>query len=198
MNVNDPLRIDAIARVLSLAFYRDPLFCYFFPDDSRRLAQSRHTFLFLARHAQHRGEICTPPGSVDGAALWLPSDALHRSVMDMLRFGALPMLRQGPAAVKRQLDAGDAMQKVHDGLMSKPHAYLLLLGIDPQHQGRGLATRLLEPTLERLDREGLPAYLDTHNPDNVSLYRRFGFEVVHEAPMPGTKVRHWAMVRGNR
>ena len=198
MNVNDRHRIDATARVLSQAFYQDPLFCYFFPDDQRRLALSRHTFHFLACHAHHRGEICTTPGTVDGAAVWLPSRALHRSVLEMVRFGALPMLRQGPAAVKRQLDAGDAMQKVHDALMQKPHAYLLLLGIDPQKQGQGLATRLLQPTLERLDREGQPAYLDTHNPDNVSLYRRFGFEVVHEAVMPGTEVRHWAMVRGNR
>ena len=198
MNVNDRHRIDDIARVLGRAFYQDPLFTYFFPDDQRRQALSHHTFRFLALHAHHRGEICTTPGSVDGAAVWLPSQALHRSVLDMVRFGALPMLRQGPAAVKRQLDAGDAMQKVHDALMQKPHAYLLLLGIDPQKQGQGLATRLLQPTLERLDREGQPAYLDTHNPDNVSLYRRFGFEVVHEAVMPGTAVRHWAMVRGNR
>ena len=190
--------INAVARVLSRAFFHEPLFGYFFPDDQHRLALSQHTFLFLIRHANHRGEICTTPGNIDGAAVWLPSRALHRSVLDMVRFGALPMLRQGPAAVKRQLDAGDAMQKVHDALMQKPHAYLLLLGIDPQKQGQGLATRLLEPTLERLDREGLPAYLDTHNPDNVSLYRRFGFEVVHEAPMPGTVVQHWAMVRGNR
>ena len=49
--------------------------------------------------------------------------------------------------------------------------------------------------LTGVSREGLPCYLDTHNPNNVSLYQRFGFEVVHEDEIPGTSVRHWAMLR---
>jgi len=30
------------------------------------------------------------------------------------------------------------------------------------------------------DEEGLPAYLESSNPRNISLYRRFGFEAVGE------------------
>jgi ribosomal protein S18 acetylase RimI-like enzyme len=73
--------------------------------------------------------------------------------------------------------------------------YLLLLGIDPSQQGRGLSTPLLQPSLDLFDQQGLPCYLDTHNPNNVSLYQRFGFEVVHEGDIPGTSVQHWAMLR---
>ncbi|MED5389523.1 MAG: GNAT family N-acetyltransferase [Pseudomonadota bacterium] len=190
-----PHDIQRIAQVLSRAFHQDPLFCHFFPDEQHRQPLSGLTFQFLARLASRRGEIVMPSENLEGVAVWMPSASLHRSVLDMVRFGALPMLRQGPAAVKRQLDAGDAMQRLHHSLMPRPHAYLQLLGIDPPYQGRGLATTLLQPTLDRLDREGLPAYLDTHNANNVSLYQRFGFEVVHEGVMPGTDVRHWAMAR---
>jgi ribosomal protein S18 acetylase RimI-like enzyme len=31
---------------------------------------------------------------------------------------------------------------------------------------------------ERCDRDGLPAYLESSNPRNISLYQRHGFEVV--------------------
>jgi len=54
------------------------------------------------------------------------------------------------------------------------------------------------PSLDRLDEQGLPGYLDTQNPNNVSLYQRFGFEVVHEDEIPGTSVRHWAMLRQSK
>jgi ribosomal protein S18 acetylase RimI-like enzyme len=32
----------------------------------------------------------------------------------------------------------------------------------------------------RCDQEGLPAYLESSNPRNISLYRRHGFEVMGE------------------
>ena len=114
----------------------------------------------------------------------------------MLRFGAVRALfKQGPGAIKRQMVAADAMQAVHHRVLTTPHMYLLLLGIDPSQQGRGLSTPLLQPSLDLFDQQGLPCYLDTHNPNNVSLYQRFGFEVVHEGDIPGTSVQHWAMLR---
>jgi predicted N-acetyltransferase YhbS len=42
---------------------------------------------------------------------------------------------------------------------------------------RRLGSRLVEPILERPDRDGLPCRLETSDPANVPFYRRFGFEV---------------------
>ena len=197
--------LDDLAHLFSRAFFHDPLFEFFFADPSEREAKAFFTFRFLVAHASHRGQILTSPQSLEatdnlnGAAVWLPSSAMQHSVLDMLRFGAVRALfRQGPGAIKRQMVAADAMQAVHHQAITGPHMYLLLLGIDPSQQGRGLSTPLLQPSLDRLDEQGLPCYLDTHNPNNVSLYQRFGFEVVHEDEIPGTSVRHWAMLRQNR
>jgi ribosomal protein S18 acetylase RimI-like enzyme len=60
----------------------------------------------------------------------------------------------------------------------EPHWYLALIGVDPSRQGRGLGAALLRHTLARVDRERLPAYLESSNPANVPLYQRHGFEVV--------------------
>lgn len=199
MPVNNRTDINDIARLLSRAFFHDPLFVHFFPDPKQRERLSFYTFRALVAHACHHGSINTTSQSLDGAAVWLPSGSLHRSLLDMLRFGALPaLMRQGLRAVKRQFDAGEAMQSLHDQLIHEPHHYLALLGVDPTRQGRGLATGLLQPTLDQLDRDGLPCYLDTQSPDNVSLYQRFGFRVIHEGVLPGTAVPHWAMLREAR
>lgn len=131
-----------------------------------------------------------------GAAVWLPSGQTERGLVDQLRFGALPMLaRQGPAAIGRQIAASGHMDRLHSELMHSPHYYLSVLGLKPEGQGRGLATPLLAPMLERAEQEGKACYLDTHNEANLGLYRRFGFEVRHEGLMPGSDVRHWIMVR---
>ncbi len=84
---------------------------------------------------------------------------------------------------------------LHAELAPEKHWFLQLLGVAPEHQGKGHASRLLRPMLERLDEEGLPAYLETTNPVNVPRYEHFGFEVVREGMMPGTPIRFWCMLR---
>ena len=56
--------------------------------------------------------------------------------------------------------------------------YLPLIGVDPAHQGRGLGSMMLKHALNIIDEKGLPAFLESSNPANISLYERHGFEVV--------------------
>ena len=63
----------------------------------------------------------------------------------------------------------------------------------------GLGTRLLEPTLERADREKLACYLETSDRDNIAFYERFGFEVVDDnLPLIAGGPTHAAMRREPR
>ena len=77
-----------------------------------------------------------------------------------------------------------------------PHWYLGFLGTVPERQGQGLGAQLLSDRLAEVDRAGLPAYLESSNPRNISLYRRHGFEVVEELAMPGGCPPVWRMWRG--
>ncbi|MZR64124.1 GNAT family N-acetyltransferase [Alcanivorax sp. DP30] len=190
---------ENLARMLSRAFDRDPLFMHFFPDDAKREKQSYYTFRFMLRHTSLKGELVTSSESEDGAALWIPSDAMQHTTMDMLRLGLFPALfSQGIPSILRQLAAVEDMQSMHRAIISEPHYYLSVFGVNPDKQGKGVGSSILRPTLERFDKEGIPAYLDTHNPDNVSLYLRFGFEIAHHGYLPGGAVMHWAMLRQPR
>jgi hypothetical protein len=56
---------------------------------------------------------------------------------------------------------------------------------------------LLKPMFSRIDKEGLPCFLETQAEKNVALYEHLGFRVVEEGIVPGSGVKSWAMLRGN-
>ena len=66
-----------------------------------------------------------------------------------------------------------------------PHYYLSLLATHPSHTGRGLGMALLAESLARMDREGMPSYLESSNPANDHRYERLGFAKIGEFTTPG-------------
>jgi ribosomal protein S18 acetylase RimI-like enzyme len=64
------------------------------------------------------------------------------------------------------------------------HWYLAVLGTEPACQGQGIGSALMAPILERCDREGLPAYLESSKESNIAFYSRHGFEVTGEIRLP--------------
>jgi ribosomal protein S18 acetylase RimI-like enzyme len=70
----------------------------------------------------------------------------------------------------------------------RPHYYLSLLGTHPAHAGRGLGLALLAENLQRIDEEGMPAYLESSNPANNHRYERYGFGKIGEFYPPTSRV----------
>jgi GNAT superfamily N-acetyltransferase len=86
----------------------------------------------------------------------------------------------------------------HEELVSSPHWYLMLLGVDPEFQGKGYASLLLKGMLSQIDKERLPCYLETEKEENIQIYQHFNFKVIEEYTIPGTSVKLWAMLREYR
>jgi GNAT superfamily N-acetyltransferase len=80
---------------------------------------------------------------------------------------------------ERGSDRGDEQRPPDE-----PHWYLAIVGSDLRIRGKGFGHALMRSRLDRCDAENLPAYLESTNPDNVPYYRRFGFEVTGEIPLP--------------
>lgn len=166
--------------MLAAAFHDDPFWRWLLHQDSDypdRLVQAFH--VQLEHMALPRGLIHTADG-IPGAAVWSPPGTWETNLFRHLRFWPDLIRLVGLTRLPPRLLGIQRVQRVHP---SEPHWYLQLLGVDPRHQGSGWARKLLMPVLERCDQDRLPAYLETCNPDNVSLYRRFGFEVVQEVVM---------------
>jgi ribosomal protein S18 acetylase RimI-like enzyme len=165
MTPDDEVRaIDTVV----LGFVEDPMTRWVWPQAHQYLAaMPRFVRAFGGAAFVHGGAFCSD--EYTGAALWL-RPGVHP---DEERMGELMESTASPAAREAGGAIFEQMAKYHP---KEPHWYLPLIGVDPAHRGRGHGDALMRYALERFDREKVPAYLESTNPRNITLYRRHGFE----------------------
>ena len=73
--------------------------------------------------------------------------------------------------------------------------YLFNLSVKKDAQGKGIASKLMQPMLQFCDDERMVAYLETNKASNVGLYQHYGFDLKNERMIPKKSVMHYAMVR---
>ncbi|MFJ6936761.1 GNAT family N-acetyltransferase [Streptomyces sp. NPDC101132] len=172
-----PADRDAVAKLLDEAFQNDPVSSWVFPDPvHRRAVHGRFLGVFV--------DVTLEGGRIDvladgsAAALWLRVPAgVHEEEVDV---PALMRETADPDNERCEL-VGRLMGEIHP--THEEHEYLLMIAVDPARQGEGLGTALIQPVLDRCDREGVAAYLEASSERSRPLYERLGFEFT------GTPVR---------
>ena len=161
--------VPRLKTVLAEAFFDDPILSWLMPEDGRRLARLRRYFGIELRHlALARGRVWTT-NDLAGAALTLPPGKWRSPLRVTLLEGSAFGVHLARAA---RLGAAIEWRHVHGR-----HYYVRDVGVLPSMQGRGLGSALMEPTLERCDREGLPAYLEASSERSAALYERLGVRI---------------------
>jgi GNAT superfamily N-acetyltransferase len=156
--------------VITLAFATDPMARWAFPDPATYLAVMPHLAAAFGGNGFPHGAAHLIDGGM-GAAMWLPPGVAP----DAERLMALTNENAPKDRLADMMQVFEQMDRVHP---PDPCWYLPLIGVDPAHQGRGCGSALLRYALARCDRDGMPAYLESSNPRNVSLYLRHGFEMI--------------------
>jgi ribosomal protein S18 acetylase RimI-like enzyme len=174
-----PADFKAVADMMGRAFDDDPVVNFLAKQDGERSARIRHFMdVALQKMTFPYGETYVRE-DFRGAAFWNPPGELPHG----LRFNR---------GIARALSTFDFLEKRHP---KAPHYYLLAIGVDPDHQGKGIGSAMLQPMVERLDREGAPSYLESSKDRNVPLYERFGYRVVEEVRLPKGGPPVWLMWR---
>jgi GNAT superfamily N-acetyltransferase len=175
-----------LARIAASGFYDDPVLSWVLRDDARRFDQLLVVFGGLVDDTlPDRGTIHLAGDAA--AAFWRhPGFEHHRTAGDRLEDAAAEGDGEalGPfemEELERFAILGEAMKAHHP---QEEHWYLNVVSTVAEHQGRGLGSLVLRPVLERCDAEGIPAYLESTNPRNRSLYLRHGFVLTEEIPLP--------------
>ena len=197
--------VDAMAAQLAVTFDDDPVIRHLFRNDARRPAGLRKYFATQMRADYLPFGGCYIAESVGdgdgggsgrclGSAIWAPAGKPmltgFAGVMTMV--SVLPYVVTNLVTTLRLLNLVESMHP------REPHWYLATLGTAVDAQGKGIGGAVLAPVLEHCDREGLGAYLESSKERNVPFYRRHGFEVVKEVPLPGNGPSIWTMWRDPR
>jgi len=180
-SVVGPGQIETALQILVDAFYDDPVWGWAFPDALHRRDQHRVLWRAALDGAMRYPWVWLAPGDT-ATSVWIPPEGTELSEEQAARFE--PMLRDllGPGA-DRVLETFDAFEHAHP--TSVPHFYLSLLGTAPASRGHGFGLTLMAQNLRHIDELGAPAYLESSNAANVTLYRRYGFEVLSTFAPPG-------------
>jgi GNAT superfamily N-acetyltransferase len=184
--------VPRIARALARAFEDDPVMGWIFRREDGRANRLEAAFdLFLRRIWLPQNE-CYAADRLFGGALWMPPGKWHLGAGEQLRL--LPsMIRVTGRNFPRMASVLNMIEKKHP--RAPGHFYLAVLGIEPEMQGRGFGSALMQPVLARCDREQIPAYLESSKRRNVVLYERHGFKVVEEVLLPKDGPPMWRMWR---
>jgi GNAT superfamily N-acetyltransferase len=161
--------IEPLKTTMAEAFFDDPVLSWLMPEDEKRLGRLRRYFGIELRHlALARGRVWTT-SDLGGAALTLPPGRWRSPLRVTLLEGSAFGVHLGRAA---RMGAAIEWRHVHGR-----HYYVRDVGVRPSMQGRGLGSALMGPTLERCDREGMPAYLEASSERSAALYERLGFRI---------------------
>lgn len=165
--------------VLSEAFAGYPVMRYVLdgpaPADDPRLRTLMHFFVMARLWRRHPvlGARDGGDGSVVAVATITPPDP-GPTPEDLHRLRDQVWRELGPDARSRYETFGAAAESfVVDG----PHHHLNMVGVRPSHEGEGLAGGLLD-AVHRLAADhpvSTGVTLTTEEPENVTLYERFGY-----------------------
>lgn len=195
--MNIPCRVSKLTQadkilfssIMNRAFARDPLFLHAFGDpeldrESSSRAAAFVSFMFDKSFllneeiwGYYENEILLGTFIVEKPGI----SKLKRLKGAFLLIGRLlPLLFQLPVKTLRFLNAYMGMTR--SAAPSSPHHYLIMIGVNPEVQGRGIGTAMLRHLLQVVnsDHNSHGIALDTENKENVNLYQRWGFVLRHE------------------
>jgi ribosomal protein S18 acetylase RimI-like enzyme len=170
-----PEDLPRLAQTLAEAFTGDPVWTWMVPT----LSGKRRIFTALLRHAIPKGHVYTVDNgrsAGSAVAMWAPPGQWKLPAAAMAR-AAAPMVLATGWRLPRLLGRNTAVERLHEKVPAQ-HWYLEFIASTE----RGLGSELMEHGVDAVIR-GLPIYLESSNPRNLSFYKRHGFEVTGEPPM---------------
>jgi len=185
--------VPAMADTLQAAFEGYPWTDWVFPPHDRAERLRASFALYLAASINTLGEVWTTEDH-RSVAMWLAPGPKTLSDLESRRLDeqAAVLLGANGGSVAAADTAVDALHP------AQPYWFLGTVGTRPDSRGLGLCAAVLSPVLQRCDREGLCAVLDTSTQSNVRLYSRLGFKTTAEIQPDHGAPHVWVMARTPR
>ncbi|CAO3610352.1 unnamed protein product [Cunninghamella blakesleeana] len=196
--------IDGIkaAEILQRSFQDDPVTLYvlsFIKDEALRKQFNKRLFqITLGAAIEYEHVITTGKEDHYGVAVWYPPNKHSPSSLYELyskSFWELPYMLGILATFKlgKEIVIGFELRR-NKHMKDKEYYYLQMIGVEPNQQGKGYSKKVMNPILEKADKEKQYCYLESTKKENVPIYEHFGFQVLEEYKVHDT-LSVWLMAR---
>jgi GNAT superfamily N-acetyltransferase len=170
--------------MMGRAFVEEPMMLWAFGDHGDR-ARRFARFFEIIDASFVESDMLWEAGDSAGAAVWIPPHGPHGADHALVR--TVDQLAEDPARCRSFWDWVGSMTP------KEPMWVLDHVGVDPNRQGSGIGTALVNFGLARAAEGGVAAYLEAGNPRNVPYYERLGFSVLAHADTPDGGPHIWFM-----
>jgi len=150
------------------------------------------------------GEVYITSSDIEGVAVWHPhgikDQKMGKQSKEIIR--RLRKVKRenlsDPLFIERMGIFNEIVNSFQNEHVNFSHWYLSIIGLDPIHQGKGYASKLLKMKLAEIDKQNLPCYLHTENGKNIQIYEHFGFELVGKTKVPNSNFYFHGMLRNKK
>jgi ribosomal protein S18 acetylase RimI-like enzyme len=175
--------VDSIKNILLVSFENDP-HLKFLLEQSKNGQKLNILIDYVVDQTFRGGEIYLSEDN-NGVALWdferdekMSLHYIWRNLTFLVRIGIKPVIR----IVKSEAH-------IHKNFRKYPrYCHLYMIGVLPEAQGKGLASTLMNPLLQRMNEKSIPVFLETANPRNVDIYKKKGFNIFETLTIRGHSV----------
>jgi GNAT superfamily N-acetyltransferase len=148
--------------------------------------------------AEKYGLLFIPGQHRYGASIWSKPLSAETESKKSQEKKAFLKANLGDVVLDAYVQMVDFMSAQLEGLITPESWYLSIVGIKPEFQGKGLGVGLITDVLAETDKLGLPTYLETFTPRNISFYNRLGYKESASFLEPVTNATYWVMLREPR
>lgn len=173
--------IEAVVQTVATAFFDDPLWAPIFADKRTRAQKMAALWRVYVASAVPRLPWTFVTENIEAATVWYPPGSAELTADEEAGFDEFLVELVGKAAADEVQAIGRGFD---DARPTEPYYYLSLFATHADHRGRGLGMGLLRENLSRIDRLGMPTYLESSNPANDGRYESVGYQKHGEIEMP--------------
>lgn len=167
---------ELIVSILSKAFDANPSVNYVVKQGSHRQHRIRKLMEYSFNMCLAFGEVWITDDD-RGCSLVLLPDKKQTSLKTIYWDIKLAITAIGLSRVGLVLKRESKIKAFHP---RSPFCYLWFIGVDPNHQGKGIGSELLKSLIERFDQADRPIYVETSVETNLPWYKGARFEVYGE------------------
>ena len=172
MRIATPADVHLIRNILLVSFKNDPHVNWLLEESTNKF-KLKILIDYVVHQTLRKGETYLSDAN-NAVALWdfernekLSFHYIWRNLAFLIRIG-----------VKSVVRIVQSEAHVHNNFRKYPrYCHLLMIGVLPEAQGKGLASALMNPMIQRMKENSIPLFLETANPRNVEIYKKKGFRI---------------------